>query len=211
MSRPVLALVLWMVFAATAFGWRTVVQIRRYGDSGWRIRPGGGTVAVVAHLSFVVSLVLAFGAPVAALVVGDPHRPGGIEALVGPGTGWAAGLGAVAMAGGSVLAVVAQVHMGASWRIGVDEAERTELVTHGLFRWVRNPIFTGMLVAVTGQALLVPNALALGAGASALVGLELQVRRVEEPYLVATHGEPYRTWAARTGRFLPGVGRLRRW
>jgi protein-S-isoprenylcysteine O-methyltransferase Ste14 len=43
----------------------------------------------------------------------------------------------------------------------------------------------------------------------ALVGaLELQVRRVEEPHLLRVHAATYRDYAARTGRFLPGIGRL---
>ncbi len=42
-----------------------------------------------------------------------------------------------------------------------------------------------------------------------LAALELQVRAVEEPHLQAEHGERYRAYAARAGRFVPGVGRLR--
>ena len=41
-----------------------------------------------------------------------------------------------------------------------------------------------------------------------VVGLELHVRRVEEPYLLRTHGDAYRTYAASAGRFVPGIGRL---
>jgi protein-S-isoprenylcysteine O-methyltransferase Ste14 len=41
-----------------------------------------------------------------------------------------------------------------------------------------------------------------------LAALEIQVRGVEEPYLLRTHGEAYRRYAAATGRFLPGIGRL---
>jgi len=99
--------------------------------------------------------------------------------------------------------------MGASWRVGVDVRERTELVTGGLFRFVRNPIFSAMLVALVGLALLVPNAVSLLALVSSFAGLEIQVRRVEEPHLLRVHGERYRAWAARTGRFAPGLGRLR--
>jgi protein-S-isoprenylcysteine O-methyltransferase Ste14 len=36
--------------------------------------------------------------------------------------------------------------MGASWRIGVDPSERTDLVTGGAFALVRNPIFSAMLL-----------------------------------------------------------------
>ena len=40
------------------------------------------------------------------------------------------------------------------------------------------------------------------------LGLELQVRSVEEPYLLRTHGDAYRAYASRVGRFVPGIGRL---
>ena len=102
----------------------------------------------------------------------------------------------------------AQMAMGASWRIGVDPSERTELVTGGVFRLSRNPIYTFMIVAWLGFALLVPTWLALVAGVLLISGLELQVRLVEEPHLLRTQGEPYRAWASRVGRFLPGLGRL---
>lgn len=39
-----------------------------------------------------------------------------------------------------------------------------------------------------------------------MVTIELQVRVVEEPYLSATHGQAYGDYAARVGRFIPGVG-----
>ena len=38
--------------------------------------------------------------------------------------------------------------------------------------------------------------------------VQLQVRVVEEPYLLATHGKTYAAYAARVGRFVPGAGRL---
>lgn len=57
--------------------------------------------------------------------------------------------------------LVAQSGMGSSWRIGVDPAERTELVTGGVFAVVHNPIFTAMLAAQAGLAFAVPGAVAL--------------------------------------------------
>ena len=39
-------------------------------------------------------------------------------------------------------------------------------------------------------------------------GVEIQVRAVEEPYLDGAHGPSYRQWAARTGRFVPALGRV---
>lgn len=43
---------------------------------------------------------------------------------------------------------------GSSWRIGVDPDERTELVTDGIFRFSRNPIYVFMVVAWLGFGLL---------------------------------------------------------
>lgn len=64
--------------------------------------------------------------------------------------------------------------MGSSWRIGVDEHERTELVTEGPFTVVRNPIFSAMLPAAAGLALLAPNLLSLSAVAVLIGALEIQ-------------------------------------
>lgn len=98
--------------------------------------------------------------------------------------------------------------MGNSWRIGVEDEERTELVTGGAFSLARNPIFTTMIVTAAGLAAMVPNAIALFGLVVTVVAVQMQVRAVEEPYLLRTHGDAYAAYAAEVGRFLPGVGRL---
>lgn len=108
-----------------------------------------------------------------------------------------------------VLTTKAQVDLRESWRIGLDPSERTELVTDGLFALVRNPIFSGMLVFAVGSALAVPSSLAIVGAMAVAVGLELQVRGVEEPYLRQIHGTVYAAYAERVGRFVPRLGRLR--
>ena len=117
---------------------------------------------------------------------------------------------------GTVLAVigigavwVAQSGMGASWRATVDYSERPELVTTGLFAVIRNPIFTFIIIATAGLALMAPNAVTLVGVVVVALGIEMHVRRVEEPYLRWAHGDEYREYAARVGRFLPGIGRIR--
>jgi protein-S-isoprenylcysteine O-methyltransferase Ste14 len=117
--------------------------------------------------------------------------------------------GAVAALLGTAGALFAQAGMGESWRVGVDESEAPPLVTHGLFAWVRNPIFSFMGVSALGLSLLVPSAWTLVAIALSTLGIELQVRFVEEPHLQHIHGNEYARYAARTGRFVPGVGRMR--
>ena len=65
-----------------------------------------------------------------------------------------------------------------------------------------------MIVGWLGLALIVPTWLGFAAAAVIALGLEIQVRFVEEPYLVRTHGGEYRSYASQVGRFLAGVGRL---
>ena len=115
--------------------------------------------------------------------------------------------GAVIALIGILLTVAAQWQMGESWRIGVDPTECTTLVTNGVFGVVRNPIFTAMVVNAVGLTLLVANNVAVVGLVALIVALEIQVRLVEEPYLRATHGPAYANYAARSGRFLPGIGR----
>jgi protein-S-isoprenylcysteine O-methyltransferase Ste14 len=197
----VLALVLYATWFALAFGLRTIVQLRRTGDSGFRGVSGRpGSVEWVAGAGFSVALLIGVAAPVADLLGLDridlADRPAArLAGLV------------VAMAG-IVLTLLAQLSMGDSWRIGVDEGERTALVDRGAFAVVRNPIFSAMVVTAVGLAAMVPNVLSVIGLVALLVALELQVRVIEEPYLRTVHGGSYERYASRVGRFVPGVGRL---
>jgi protein-S-isoprenylcysteine O-methyltransferase Ste14 len=118
-------------------------------------------------------------------------------------------LGIVLATLGGLSVFAAQLGMGENWRIGVSDEQRTDLVTGGWFSVCRNPIYAAMIVGWTGFGLMVPTWLALAAVVVIAIGLELLVRVVEEPYLIRTHGTEYGAYAARVGRFVPGVGRLR--
>jgi protein-S-isoprenylcysteine O-methyltransferase Ste14 len=98
--------------------------------------------------------------------------------------------------------------MGSSFRIGIDDAE-TKLVEGGLFALVRNPIFTGVLILLTGVALAAPCKWSVLLWVAGTIAVSRQTR-LEEEHLLAMHGGAYRAYAARVGRFLPGVGRLSR-
>jgi protein-S-isoprenylcysteine O-methyltransferase Ste14 len=117
-------------------------------------------------------------------------------------------VGLILAPAGFAATLAGQMGMGASWRIGVDPGERTDLVTTGVFAYVRNPIFTAMALAQVGMVLLVPTWISAAALAALIAAVELQVRAVEEPYLRLVHGEAYAIYAANTGRFVPGIGRV---
>ncbi|MGV0580266.1 isoprenylcysteine carboxylmethyltransferase family protein [Mycolicibacterium elephantis] len=200
---PVVALVLFGVFALLGFGWRSWVQRRRTGSTGFRGISGRiGSVEWLAGVGFVVAMAAAVFAPILQLF-------GVVAPLPVLDHTWLNVVGLVLAVVGIAGTVYAQLDMGDSWRIGVDASERTTLVRTGVFALVRNPIFTAMLVFGLGIALVTPNLVALVGFAILVVTIELQVRAVEEPYLLSVHGDEYREYTARVGRFVPGLGRFR--
>jgi protein-S-isoprenylcysteine O-methyltransferase Ste14 len=203
-SVAVVALVSYAVYLALAFGLRSLLHLRRTGSTGFKGVSGRvGSAEWIAGMLFMVALLIGVAAPLLALV----GLVGPLSTVDRPAVHIA---GMVLFGGGLLATLLAQLAMGASWRIGVDADERTSLVTDGPFSWVRNPIFSAMLPTSVGLALMVPSGVALAGVATLALALELQVRVVEEPYLAEAHGQTYGEYAARVGRFVPGLGKLSR-
>jgi protein-S-isoprenylcysteine O-methyltransferase Ste14 len=199
----VVALALLAVFGLLGFAWRAWLQRRRTGSTGFRGMNGRlGSAEWVAGLGFVIGLVVAVVGPVLQL-------SGVITPVSVLHAEWIQVAG-IALAGlGIVLTVWAQLDMGESWRVGVDASETTALVRTRVFGWVRNPIYSAMLIFDFGIALVTPNFVTIAGLVLAIAAPELQVRRVEEPYLLGKHGAAYRGYTASVGRFIPGVGLIR--
>jgi protein-S-isoprenylcysteine O-methyltransferase Ste14 len=197
-----LALVFYLVFLALAFGLKTYVQLKRTGSTGFHGVSGRpGSLEWFAGVGFGAALAAGLAAPLLA-IAGVLEPVGALE------TSLVQGAGIVLAVAGYVLTLASQISMGDSWRIGVDPEEKTDLVTGGAFGIVRNPFFAAMIPVAAGLALMVPNVMALAGIAGLLAAVEIQVRVIEEPYLMRTHGSTYRDYAARVGRFFPGIGRM---
>jgi len=197
---PVAALVVYAVWFALTFGLRTCIQWRRTGSSGFKGFGGRpGSLEWIAGVLFTVALVVGVAGPVADLA--------GLAPLTD--AEWLPWVGLTVAAIGVALTLAAQISMGDSWRIGVDETERTEMVTDGAFAIVRNPIFSAMVVTAFGLVAMVPNIVSVIGLVALIVALELQVRFVEEPYLATVHGEPYDQYRKQVGRFVPRGARFR--
>jgi protein-S-isoprenylcysteine O-methyltransferase Ste14 len=189
-------------FAVLTFVVRVLVQLRTTGETGLiGLRGGAGLPDWLSGILFVGGM--AMGVVSVTLVLHGSLAP--IDWLDTTVLN-VLGVGLAAFGGTAVF--LAQLGMGASWRIGVSDDQDTDLVTSGWFSLVRNPIYSAMIVGWTGFALMVPTWLSIAAVFVIGAGLELQVRSVEEPFLMRVHGDAYRAYAARVGRFLPGVGRF---
>ena len=92
--------------------------------------------------------------------------------------------------------------MGRSWRMAVTPGEKTELVTTGLYRSIRHPIYALSILMMTATAVVLPTIPMIAVAAVHVTLMNLKARN-EERHLLAMHGESYAAYLAATGRFLP--------
>lgn len=93
--------------------------------------------------------------------------------------------------------------LGRNWSVSLDVRENHRLITDGIYRRVRHPMYTAFWLWAVAQALLLPNWVA---GFAGLIGFgTLFFGRIgkEEQMMVDTFGDEYRQYMARTGRLLP--------
>ena len=95
--------------------------------------------------------------------------------------------------------------LGRNWSITLQVREAHELITRGVYRHVRHPMYLSLLLYSLGQALALPNWVAgpsYGVAVTAVVAFRLGA---EERLMLEHFGEDYRTYMARTKRLVPGV------
>jgi protein-S-isoprenylcysteine O-methyltransferase Ste14 len=113
--------------------------------------------------------------------------------------------GTVCLALGLWLFHLSHADLGDNWSIRLEVLDNHSLVTQGVYRRVRHPMYTALLLYSAGQALVLPNYVA---GLSSAVAMALLVAlRIgpEERMMVEQFGANYRQYAAVTKRLLPGV------
>ena len=95
--------------------------------------------------------------------------------------------------------------LGRCWSNTLELRARHRLVTSGVYRHVRHPMYAALLLFGIGQALVLPNWIA---GPSFLVAFAVLVLRrhaVEEAMMKGAFGAAYEAYAARTARLVPGI------
>ncbi len=97
--------------------------------------------------------------------------------------------------------IIAQNQMKNSWRIGIDEQTPTELITSGLFKVSRNPIFLGVLISLLGLFFVTPNTVTLLFLILGYVLIQIQIR-LEEEFLTAKHGQKYLDYRKKVRRLI---------
>jgi len=111
-------------------------------------------------------------------------------------------VGVLVLAGGLAFTVWARVILGRNWSGTVTLKEGHELIRSGPYRFVRHPIYTGLLVAFAGSAIARGEWRGLVALAIAFAALWRKLK-LEERWLGETFGDAYERYRAEVPALIP--------
>lgn len=114
-------------------------------------------------------------------------------------------VGSACLAIGLWLFYRSHADLGTNWSITLELREQHKLITHGVYRAVRHPMYTALLIYSVGQALVVPNWIAGPSYAVAMLLLIALRIGPEERMMLEKFGHDYQNYRAATKRFIPGV------
>jgi hypothetical protein len=116
---------------------------------------------------------------------------------------WLAGIGLALFLLGLALAVWARLCLGRNWGMPMSRKDDPELVTTGPYRWVRNPIYSGLILAMIGTAMAVSVAWLI---AAVLLGGYFVYSAVKEgAYMAEQFPDTYPAYQASTKMLIPFV------
>ncbi len=119
-----------------------------------------------------------------------------------PSDPWIENLGIAITAAGLLFAIWARFHLGRNWSGQVTVKVGHQLIRSGPYRWVRHPIYSGMILALIGTAISKGQ---LGGFVAALllwIGFTLK-SRIEERFMANTFGPEYEQYSQSTGAIVP--------
>jgi protein-S-isoprenylcysteine O-methyltransferase Ste14 len=153
--------------------------------------PLENVLLVLAWIGFLVPLIW-----VASPVFAFAEYPLTIGALVA---------GVTSLANGLWLFYRSHADLGTNWSVTLELRQEHRLITHGVYRKIRHPMYTALLLYSIGQALVIPNWVAGFANMIALALLVPLRLGAEEKMMAEQFGAAYAAYSARTKRLVPGV------
>ena len=88
-----------------------------------------------------------------------------------------------------------------SWRAGIPESDKTEMVTNGIYTYSRNPAFLGFDMVYIGILMMFFHEVLLVFTIASMVMLHLQILQ-EEKFLQKVFGEKYLTYKNKVCRYI---------
>ena len=110
-------------------------------------------------------------------------------------------IGYVLIAVGFLIGLLSLITMKDSWRVGIKHEQKTALITTGIYRISRNPYFFSYDILILGYLLVYPSPILLLLYLPLVATFHLMIL-AEEKYLIKVHGDDYRAYQQRVGRYL---------
>jgi protein-S-isoprenylcysteine O-methyltransferase Ste14 len=155
--------------------------------------------SAVSWILHMLPLMLA-----AALLLDDRMSRGALQLAIVPYLPIYYWFGLALTAGGLAFTVWARVYLGSNWSGSVQVKEDHELVRSGPYRWVRHPIYTGLLAAFVGSGVALDEWRGLLAFMIVFAGLCYKLR-LEERWMIETFGDAYLDYRKHSKALIPGV------
>jgi protein-S-isoprenylcysteine O-methyltransferase Ste14 len=102
---------------------------------------------------------------------------------------------------GYIIAVISIKELGINYRIDLPK-EKTELITSGIFRYMRNPFYFGLYLVLLGNILIIPNVFSVLIFFINFVAFNSKAKD-EEAFLLKTFGEKFELYKSMVGRYFP--------
>ena len=118
---------------------------------------------------------------------------------------WPLGAGVLCLAGGLWCFYRAHSDLGSYWSVTLELREQHRLITEGIYRHVRHPMYAALFLYSIGQALVVPNWV-VGPSYFVTFGILFALRiGAEERMMLEAFGDEYAAYRARTKLLVPGI------
>jgi protein-S-isoprenylcysteine O-methyltransferase Ste14 len=151
--------------------------------------------------SFLLSMIVL---AVAWMLFTGLLSPGLLLERIVPDTPSFAAAGLIITVAGLGFAIWARIHLGKNWSGSPAIRSNQTIIRTGPYHFVRNPIYTGILLGVTGTALALGTLWALCTVVLLLVAFLLKIR-VEEQFLTEEFGEEYLRYKREVRALIPFV------
>lgn len=164
----------------------------------WR-KPAQERTDIRARLVYGLCTVAGFY-----LIFGNRLPEGWLHSRLYGHMAWIEELGVALTVLGVAFAVWARVYLGANWSGSVQVKVGHELIRGGPYAWVRHPIYTGILTALLGTAMVQGEVRGIFAFLVTLAGFWVKLG-IEEQMMRKTFGAEYEEYAQRTGALVPRI------